>query len=428
MSEGKLRQPEDAHQPCLTCNRKFFKSDAHWCCDKCRLHDERATCPENCDACIAMEEEEWRRKAWEMNLYKKKMYEKSKAKFGRQSRKVVSKKRVNKGKPEKRGKMRESRPKRESNKSKNSTVDPVYANRLLNFETLLYGGLNPSIPASLTEKGFNSSRNPKTSERHNRSQFCDENNQIFNANSDGIVSLFAALIKFKANSFGKIIFDIRETLLSGATCADPDIIPQMIKGPIKPEESFFGNINALKEAVNQDSRNILKMKGSDSSKEPSSSEELNDEQSNILKISVTVRFKDSENKPGDFLTLQSSHHLSLDSPVTSYKPSNRTFGFSVVNSRMPGDERGSPSSMSEFDSALGTSTASPGSVRKANSGCSSMSDREEENFECYGEAEDGECDSDSAPARIGLCGLPIYKLPTFFAYTARILTTFVHHI
>ncbi|KAB7499430.1 hypothetical protein Anas_03022 [Armadillidium nasatum] len=68
---------------------------------------------------------------------------------------------------------------------------------------------------------------------------------------------------------------------------------------------------------------------------------------------------------------------------------------------MPGDERGSPSSMSEFDSALGTSTASPGSVRKANSGCSSMSDREEENFECYGEAEDGECDSDSAPARIG---------------------------
>ncbi|KAL7633307.1 UNVERIFIED_CONTAM: hypothetical protein RMT77_016412 [Armadillidium vulgare] len=302
MSEGKLRQPEDAHQPCLTCNRKFFKSDAHWCCDKCRLHDERATCPENCDACIAMEEEEWRRKAWEMNLYKKKMYEKSKAKFGRQSRKVVSKKRVNKGKPEKRGKMRESRPKRESSKSKNSTVDPVYANRLLNFETLLYGGLNPSIPASLTEKGFKLPEIPKHLKgmydvtkcelvrllasssicyhlSKNRSQFCDENNQIFNANSDGIVSLFAALIKFKANSFGKIIFDIRETLLSGATCADPDIIPQMIKGPIKPEESFFGNISALKEAVNQDSRNVLKMKGSDSSKEPSSSEELNDEQS-----------------------------------------------------------------------------------------------------------------------------------------------------
>lgn len=86
--------------------------------------------------------------------------------------------------------------------------------------------------------------------------------------------------------------------------------------------------------------------------------------SQILRIFNILQ--DSENKPGDFLTLQSSHHLSLDSPVTSYKPSNRTFGFSVVNSRMPGDERGSPSSMSEFDSALGTSTASPGSVRKAN--------------------------------------------------------------
>lgn len=36
-----------------------------------------------------------------------------------------------------------------------------------------------------------------------------------------------------------------------------------------------------------------------------------------------------------------------------------------VGSRMPGDDRGSPSSMSEFDSALGTSTASPGSGRKA---------------------------------------------------------------
>lgn len=35
------------------------------------------------------------------------------------------------------------------------------------------------------------------------------------------------------------------------------------------------------------------------------------------------------------------------------------------------------------------------------SGCSSMSDREEENFECYGEAEDIECDSDSTSARIG---------------------------
>lgn len=64
--------------------------------------------------------------------------------------------------------------------------------------------------------------------------------------------------------------------------------------------------------------------------------------------------------------------------------------------RMPGDERGSPSSLTDFDSALGGSTASPDSTRKTHSGCSSMSDREEENFECYGEADDIECDSDSA--------------------------------
>ncbi|XP_069939033.1 rab11 family-interacting protein 4B isoform X6 [Cherax quadricarinatus] len=73
--------------------------------------------------------------------------------------------------------------------------------------------------------------------------------------------------------------------------------------------------------------------------------------------------------------------------------------------RMPGDERGSPSSLTDFDSALGGSTASPDSTRKTHSGCSSMSDREEENFECYGEADDIECDSDSArmgaPKRVG---------------------------
>ncbi|XP_042220006.1 rab11 family-interacting protein 4-like isoform X2 [Homarus americanus] len=64
--------------------------------------------------------------------------------------------------------------------------------------------------------------------------------------------------------------------------------------------------------------------------------------------------------------------------------------------RMPGDDRGSPSSLTDLDSALGGSTTSPDSTRKTHSGCSSMSDREEENFECYGEADDIECDSDSA--------------------------------
>ncbi|XP_071513653.1 rab11 family-interacting protein 4 isoform X12 [Panulirus ornatus] len=63
---------------------------------------------------------------------------------------------------------------------------------------------------------------------------------------------------------------------------------------------------------------------------------------------------------------------------------------------MPGDDRGSPSSLTDLDSALGGSTASPDSTRKTHSGCSSMSDREEENFECYGEADDIDCDSDSA--------------------------------
>ncbi|KAK4308666.1 hypothetical protein Pmani_019653 [Petrolisthes manimaculis] len=56
----------------------------------------------------------------------------------------------------------------------------------------------------------------------------------------------------------------------------------------------------------------------------------------------------------------------------------------------------SPASLTDLDSALGGSTASPDSTRKTHSGCSSMSDRDEENFECYGEAEDIECDSDSA--------------------------------
>ncbi|XP_069186728.1 rab11 family-interacting protein 4B isoform X5 [Procambarus clarkii] len=93
---------------------------------------------------------------------------------------------------------------------------------------------------------------------------------------------------------------------------------------------------------------------------------------------------------------------------------HRKYGYSVACcaspitvgvERMPGDERGSPSSLTDFDSALGGSTASPDSTRKTHSGCSSMSDREEENFECYGEADDIECDSDSArmgaPKRVG---------------------------
>lgn len=69
-------------------------------------------------------------------------------------------------------------------------------------------------------------------------------------------------------------------------------------------------------------------------------------------------------------------------------------GVDVV--RMPGDDRGSPSSLTDLDSALGASTASPDSTRKTHSGCSSMSDREEENYECYGEADDVDCDSDTA--------------------------------
>ncbi|XP_071513650.1 rab11 family-interacting protein 4B isoform X9 [Panulirus ornatus] len=88
----------------------------------------------------------------------------------------------------------------------------------------------------------------------------------------------------------------------------------------------------------------------------------------------------------------------------------RKYGYLVASSaspvaRMPGDDRGSPSSLTDLDSALGGSTASPDSTRKTHSGCSSMSDREEENFECYGEADDIDCDSDSArmgaPKRVG---------------------------
>ncbi|XP_064095078.1 rab11 family-interacting protein 3-like isoform X5 [Macrobrachium nipponense] len=64
--------------------------------------------------------------------------------------------------------------------------------------------------------------------------------------------------------------------------------------------------------------------------------------------------------------------------------------------RMPGDDRGSPSSLTDLDSAFGASTASPDSTRKTHSGCSSMSDRDEEVFACNGEADDIDCDSDTA--------------------------------
>ncbi|KAK8385103.1 hypothetical protein O3P69_012120 [Scylla paramamosain] len=67
---------------------------------------------------------------------------------------------------------------------------------------------------------------------------------------------------------------------------------------------------------------------------------------------------------------------------------------------MPGEYLSSPSPslspLTDGDSAIGGSTASPDSSRKTHSGCSSMSDREEENFECYGEADDLDADSDSA--------------------------------
>ncbi|XP_063847194.1 rab11 family-interacting protein 4B-like isoform X3 [Scylla paramamosain] len=76
---------------------------------------------------------------------------------------------------------------------------------------------------------------------------------------------------------------------------------------------------------------------------------------------------------------------------------------------MPGEYLSSPSPslspLTDGDSAIGGSTASPDSSRKTHSGCSSMSDREEENFECYGEADDLDADSDSArlgaPKRVG---------------------------
>ncbi|KAK3852039.1 hypothetical protein Pcinc_041350 [Petrolisthes cinctipes] len=72
-------------------------------------------------------------------------------------------------------------------------------------------------------------------------------------------------------------------------------------------------------------------------------------------------------------------------------------GSVVGASEMPLEDLSvSPASLTDLDSALGGSTASPDSTRKTHSGCSSMSDRDEENFECYGEAEDIECDSDSA--------------------------------
>ncbi|XP_050739981.1 rab11 family-interacting protein 4B-like isoform X2 [Eriocheir sinensis] len=66
--------------------------------------------------------------------------------------------------------------------------------------------------------------------------------------------------------------------------------------------------------------------------------------------------------------------------------------------KMPGEYRASPTPSplpQDADSALGGSTASPDSSRKTHSGCSSMSDREEENFECYGEADDLDADSDT---------------------------------
>ncbi|XP_063847193.1 rab11 family-interacting protein 4B-like isoform X2 [Scylla paramamosain] len=72
---------------------------------------------------------------------------------------------------------------------------------------------------------------------------------------------------------------------------------------------------------------------------------------------------------------------------------------------MPGEYLSSPSPslspLTDGDSAIGGSTASPDSSRKTHS----MSDREEENFECYGEADDLDADSDSArlgaPKRVG---------------------------
>ncbi|XP_018024981.1 rab11 family-interacting protein 3 isoform X2 [Hyalella azteca] len=84
------------------------------------------------------------------------------------------------------------------------------------------------------------------------------------------------------------------------------------------------------------------------------------------------------------------------SPYSSSPPADHTLPEEEdLNARMRGEETGSPSSLSEVDSAIGGSTTSPGSCRKANSGTWSVGDREV-NYECYGEADDLE-EPDVAP-------------------------------
>ncbi|KAF2362221.1 hypothetical protein FHG87_007021 [Trinorchestia longiramus] len=79
------------------------------------------------------------------------------------------------------------------------------------------------------------------------------------------------------------------------------------------------------------------------------------------------------------------------SPYSSSPPAGHTLlEEEDLHSRMRGEETGSPSSLSEVDSAIGGSTTSPGSCRKANSGTWSVNgEREEAHYESYGAADDG---------------------------------------
>lgn len=311
-TDAGLRMPEHMDTPCQTCNRKFLKAEAHWFCSICRKNDPRAMCPEGCKACLAMEEEEWRKKASLEAEYKRENYYRnknknksspssfmfcgkrkgSKAKGSLAKRKIKIKTKL--GQPKQQPQVLPIQPPK-----KPSELTP-YDLRLQDFESFLYEELNPMIPNNLVEAGFTLPEVPPHLKNKynvarwelirllatssmcyhlskNRSQFCDENNQIFNANSDGIVSLFASLIKFKANTLGKIIFEIRSTLLKEVACKDSNVISQMINGPIKPKESFFGNIDVLKELVSQDAENVLRVyKPSETAikmEEPSSDEQ-----------------------------------------------------------------------------------------------------------------------------------------------------------
>ena len=274
--------PSTGRHYCRKCRKRMKAHDAHWECEACR------TCAEDCNLCYLNVTDAWRVKAndWVNKKLMTEALNKDKNTVGAavKTSAKTSSKREKEGSSSNNVKRVETTKKTtEDKKTSGKQASPKqdeFDFLCIGFIEYLHNELDTSLPSYFLDAEFVLPDVPThLKERFDVlrceilrymatfSIFCHLSNGTplfpdekllgeIAAPTSGLTTLMAPILIAKIRDIGHVIYEIRETVLKDAACADPEVVQMLINGPIH-YDNFFGNFTKVKARMVANPQNAL---------------------------------------------------------------------------------------------------------------------------------------------------------------------------